>query len=847
MRRAQSVLATGLLLGGLFAATAQSVSLPPQASVYQVKSNYVAGTVAPYNAGGGISAQSYIYNPVYNTTNNTCTLNWYGTYGWYTVLGATSALGPWTAVTNVYSTNFACQAVLSTTNSIYSFFQLNQSNSFAGSDQCASCHGDKYSGWQKTPHSYAIREHVNPDGSLIAGRTLACIVCHSVGDNQPTGYVFNTNVVPSNYTSPLANVGCEACHGPAGWHKNSDHDVIVPIASMDPAICGSCHQGATHPTFQEYTNTIASIYTTNFLSSVPIPGGIPFNGNYLIYGTNIPGSIISSLTTVGHSVGGHNQNGCTFCHNAYNRDLMINEYFDKQAGSPHALAYNFASSVPVWTATCVTCHDPHGSNYLAQLRFPTTSTNYFTMPTVTDTRTVIVTNYNGSFTTNTVYMNTVLDSLFNPKVQMCGQCHGGGRGARWDGTVYGLTTNNVVTNFVQTVITNLYTTVTNSQVFTNVTYSYVYTNGNYVTLLNTNITTNTYVYSYPTGQTNYTVAVTLTNSVIGVGVYYPLIAYTNGGVTYYTTNASGFSQPHYAEQYTVLIGQLDYDYQTAAGVPNVYNDPHELSPNQCVDCHVPTKYATAAHGNGTGHTFASDNSGCLTSCHSSYNNNLTGFLIKINNTKTFVTNGIARVVSLLNQWGTNTYTTPAILRTNYGWMSWEFPGVPRSETLGTVVAPFKAGPPAAYSPAADRTGTGPAGTNDNLQLNYIPQDIRIARFSLYSIYKDQSLGIHNPTYVKALLADAENRVANQFAAASFPAYFTGDILIGTNAVAPVTTTFTAPFASGTVNWNFGDPASGSNTASGSPAPHTFSTNGFYTVTCTVGTNSFTRTKYITVW
>lgn len=845
MRHAQSVLATGLLLGGMLAATAQSVSLPPQASVYQMKLNYAATNTAPYNAGGGVPAQSFIYSPVY--TNNRCILSWYGTYGWYTVQGATNLLGPWVNLTNVYSTNFACQAVLSTTNSSYVYFQLSQSNSFAGSDQCSSCHGDKYAGWKKTPHSYAIKEHVNPDGSLIAGRTLACLVCHSVGDNQPTGYVFNTNVVPANYSSPLANVGCEACHGPAGWHKNTDHAAIVPIVSIDPSICGSCHQGATHPTFTEYTNLNATALS------------------------NAPAGVV--LAAVNHYGGGHNSFNCAWCHNAYNRDLMVKEYYDNLAGQGHPVAINTASSVPLWSATCVTCHDPHGSNYVAQLRYPTFSTNYYTIPTANDTRTVIVTNFDSTLTTNTVYVNTIVDNLFNPNVQVCAQCHNG-RGIRWDGTAYGLVTNLVSGSVTNRQTVTITTNITSTQIFTNTYYvdvttnasgtvqvftnAIIYTNGTVLVYdsygnLSTNglvsvttnsvpVATNTYSYTQVVGQYQTNVITTATNPVVGVGVYYPLIAYTNGGTVYYATNGSGFSSPHYNPQYNILIGQLDYDYQSVAGVTNVYNDPHELAPNQCADCHVP-RYSPAAHQTVTGHSFVSDNNGCLASCHSAYSNNPTGFVTKINNTKTAVTNGITRVVSLLNQWGTN--IAPAILKTNYAQLAWEYasPGSLGTKSTNNGVK-YLTGPPSAYSYAL---GSYPSGTNDNLQLNVIPQDIRIARHSLYMIWRDQSLGVHNPTYVKSLLADAENRVANQFAAASYPAYFTGDILIGTNSVAPVTTTFTAPFASGTVNWNFGDPASGSNTASGSPAPHTFSTNGFYTVTCTVGTNSFTRTKYITVW
>ena len=287
----------------------------------------------------------------------------------------------------------------------------------------------------------------------------------------------------------------------------------------------------------------------------------------------------------------------------------------------------------------------------------------------------------------------------------------------------------------------------------------------------------------------------------------------------------------------MLVGQLADDYQTVAGVPNVLTDPHTLAPNQCADCHVPARYSIGST-NITGHTFVSDNNGCLVSgCHSSLTS--AQLTTKTFNSKANISNSIVRVVSLLNQWGMT--VAPAILRTNYGTCAWEFPsplayfGAKSTNIVaGVSTNKYLTGPPRAYTASLDPTLIGPAGTNDNLQLSAVPQDIWIARFSLYAIYNDQSLGVHNPTYVKSLLADAENRVANQFVQASYPAYFTGDTLTGTSSV---TVTFTAPYTGGTTcNWNFGDPASGvNNTATGVSVSHTYVT-GLYSVTCTVGTN-----------
>src|SRR6185437_7588689 len=92
-----------------------------------------------------------------------------------------------------------------------------------------------------------------------------------------------------------------------------------------------------------------------------------------------------------------------------------------------------------------------------------------------------------------------------------------------------------------------------------------------------------------------------------------------------------------------------------------------LAPNQCADCHVPNY--TVGGANVTGHTFVSDNSGCLASCHSSLTS--AQLVTKTLNSKIAVSNGMDRVVSLLKQWGMT--VAPAILRTNYGTCAWEYP------------------------------------------------------------------------------------------------------------------------------------------------------------------------------
>jgi cytochrome c553 len=114
---------------------------------------------------------------------------------------------------------------------------------------------------------------------------------------------------------------------------------------------------------------------------------------------------------------------------------MLKDYENRVAGYTNALVLPDRFDAGEWGATCATCHDPHVDAHEAQLRNPVASTDYYTLPTSSDKRTVISTNFMGVKSTNTVYYNTTFASMYNPNISVCGQCHNS-RGARWDGREY---------------------------------------------------------------------------------------------------------------------------------------------------------------------------------------------------------------------------------------------------------------------------------------------------------------------------------------------------------------------------------------------------------------------------
>jgi hypothetical protein len=556
-----SLLASIALAGALHAATALNPPVQP--------------------AGGGITAQATITSTLITTTN--ATICWYGNEGFYGIEASTDMI-TWVNVGSVLANKYSwCATVPNTNGTTNVFYRLNQANSYVGSGSCAGCHGDKFSEWIHTGHATAISRLQDSNGVISAFFDASCVKCHSVGKGQPTGFQNLTT------TPHLANVGCESCHGPAGWHKYSDKDLVHPSVTADPKLCGSCHQDSHHPTYEEYSETLHAEVNDDikygFAGGVYVPdtinvGGTNWYGYYLTTNangtlrTNRTTGIIASLNgpqTLPSAVqlydpGQDRAASCGVCHSAETRAAMLKDYSARLAGKTNALVMPEAHASAEWSATCVTCHDPHSDANVAQLRYPIRSTNYYTMPTTTDKRTNVTVNFQGGLTTNVVFMGTTFASMFDPNIQVCGQCHNT-RGARWDGKAFGLITN---------------------------------------------------------------------NGAITVGV---------------TPAITGYGRPpHHSGQYNMLIGivQPDYLNTNALGVATNMVGVHgnmARNTNGCAACHVPS-YSVNATTMVTGHSFEMDKRGCnLAGCHTGGIPDVEGYMYT-------TTNKVAAIVDLLRQWAT---------------------------------------------------------------------------------------------------------------------------------------------------------------------------------------------------
>ncbi len=251
--------------------------------------------------------------------------------------------------------------------------------------KCSLCHGSfstqpgyqQYSGWQQTPHAKIFQEGVtgqletsNVNNMLVGTYSGNCFKCHTTGWDQTanngnfgylahqsgfdttwyksytksgSSYIIPTNdqtawnllTTNSNYSNaaPVANIGCESCHGPGSEHVSSLDPAKINV-SLDAGVCTQCHDAPTHHTIGTYFSV----------------------------------SVHAILPDGAHTA----QTGCFPCHSG-------GAYY-KYAKNP---------SNPGWTAAdgnipiaCAVCHDPHNANNFGLRLVPSiTLKNGYSVPT----------------------------------------------------------------------------------------------------------------------------------------------------------------------------------------------------------------------------------------------------------------------------------------------------------------------------------------------------------------------------------------------------------------------------------------------------------------------------------
>ncbi|MBN1594241.1 MAG: hypothetical protein JW941_13440 [Candidatus Coatesbacteria bacterium] len=99
---------------------------------------------------------------------------------------------------------------------------------YIGAEACSKCHKDVVERWRNTKHAHAMATLAK----MSKQNDPSCVRCHSTGYTDSGGYL-NEKETPQ-----LADVRCEACHGPASMHLDNSR---IRLRKPTLQVCKACH------------------------------------------------------------------------------------------------------------------------------------------------------------------------------------------------------------------------------------------------------------------------------------------------------------------------------------------------------------------------------------------------------------------------------------------------------------------------------------------------------------------------------------------------------------------------------------------------------------------------------
>ncbi|MFQ6617895.1 MAG: ammonia-forming cytochrome c nitrite reductase subunit c552 [Fidelibacterota bacterium] len=193
---------------------------------------------------------------------------------------------------------------------------------YKGAVYCAQCHdggsgGDQYTKYVNTKHADAWEDLMTSEHA-----SSYCYSCHTVGYDA----TIDNGGYDESEVDRLTDVQCENCHGPGSDHPTDFTSVSV---SEKAELCGSCHTGDYHPTYDDWSKS-----GHNFDPSTAIHG-------LLLTGTG------------------------PYCAKCHEGEEAMKYLSDPSAYSP---PQSLPAAEELLPLVCATCHDPHDATNEHQLR-----------------------------------------------------------------------------------------------------------------------------------------------------------------------------------------------------------------------------------------------------------------------------------------------------------------------------------------------------------------------------------------------------------------------------------------------------------------------------------------------
>jgi DmsE family decaheme c-type cytochrome len=199
-----------------------------------------------------------------------------------------------------------------------------------------------------------------------------CLACHDDRAKGLSGTIHGTAAHPR---SPAAAQGCESCHGPGSRHIEdpSDDTRIRKFSKMAPrdssATCLACHTQTSHALWQGSAHDARNLSCAT-CHSVHEPKS---ERAQLSAATEIETCAschraqVMKATRVSHMPVTEGRMTCTTCHNPHGstnvRQLRVGNWINESCVSCHTEKRGpFLFEHAAGRESCVSCHDPHGSS-----------------------------------------------------------------------------------------------------------------------------------------------------------------------------------------------------------------------------------------------------------------------------------------------------------------------------------------------------------------------------------------------------------------------------------------------------------------------------------------------------